>query len=310
MKRYFTADTIIFAVTFTIWVSSAHFVRFKKSQTPLAICKPGDRKLIIMDASGWYSPFYMGFMEFIFETYGRDAFKNVVFSGLSGGGHAAGYSIATVHGPSHKNMRYWLTNGQQFAVSINKYHFGNLTDGCYLSGVSYYNICHDDNITNHIRDNYFSIGTNFFGQLVTCDTSTSADEFGRAVASTGNIPIIGSLFPIIYRGIYLWDGLFTWIYSMNTKRTDIAPLYSNKSTLIFTMMSENKFILEPNVHVINIRKITVTPIPKSVIQTMAPSFQSKLNAHDFCDKWFYIGYMSAKINHSQYANKIKAFIDA
>jgi len=261
-----------------------------------------------MDASGWYSPYYMGFMEFVLETYGREPFKETMFAGISGGGHAAGYSIATVHGPTYKTLRHWLSRGQQFACGINSHICGWLTRGEYIAGYTYYNTCDDDGITHHIHDKYFSIATNMFGEMVTCDTPESADEFGRAVATTGNVPIIGSLFPIRYRGIYLWDGLCAWLCGGDALRTDVASVYSDNSTLIITMMSEKKFISRENVHAVNVRKLSIVPIPQSLIQTMAPSFISSIEAHQFCDKWFDIGYDSAKATHSQYRGEIERFL--
>lgn len=261
-----------------------------------------------MDASGWYSTYYMGFMEFIFETYGREPFKEIMFTGVSGGGHAAGYSIATVHGPAHKTLRYWLPRGQQLDCGINMYTCGWLTRGCYISGYTYYNTCEEDGITHHINDKYFSISTNMFGEMVTCGTPESADDFGRLVATTSNVPIIGSLFPLSYRGIYLWDGLIAWIWGRSPLRTDVASVYSDKSNLIFTMMSDKKFVPQTNVHVINIRKLAIKPIPSSLIQTMMPSFMSSINAQQFCGMWFDIGYESAKTNHLQYKDKIEKFI--
>jgi hypothetical protein len=307
-RNMILSDPIIFWASCIIWISGIRLKKFKNTQTPPPICTPGNRKLVLMDASGWYSPYYMGFMEFILETYGREPFKDIMFAGISGGGHAAGYSISTVHGPSHKNIRYWLERGQKFAVGINKHICGYLTEGGYLAGVTYYNTCDDDGIVHHIADKYFSVATNLFGELVTCDSPKTADEFGRVVGSTSNVPIIGSFFPVLFRGIYLWDGLCAWLYSGDKYRTDVASLYSDRSTLIFTMMSESKFISRPNVYVINMRKTSIDYIPKSLYQTMKPSFTNQSNAGKFCDTWFDCGYNSAKQNHACYQYKIERFL--
>jgi len=302
------SDTFLFAASCVAWVCVAKFKQFKHTQTPPPLSIPGDRKLLLMDASGWYSPYYMGFMEFILETYGREPFKEIMFAGISGGGHATGYSIATVHGPTHKTLRYWLSRGQQLACGINSHTCGALTYGCYLAGYTYHNTCEDDGITHHINEKYFSIATNMFGEMVTCDTPESSDDFGRVVATTSNVPIIGSLFPLSYRGIYLWDGLCAWLCGGDALRTDVSSVYSDKSTLVFTMMSEKKFVSRENVHVMNVRKLSTDPIPSSLIQTMLPSFMSSTKAHQFCDTWFDIGYESAKANHSQYRDKIEKFL--
>lgn len=302
------SGTFLFTASCVVWSSIVKFNQIKRSQIPPPLYVPGIRKLILFDASGWYSSYYMGFMEFILETYGRDQFVDTIFAGISGGAHSAAFSIAAVHGPKHKTMRYWLSRGIQYICGINSHTCGSLTRGCYLTGYKYYDICEDDGIIHHIHDKYFAIATNVFGNLITCCTAKSADEFARSIAATSNIPIIGSIFPARYRGIYAWDGIFAWLFGTDKLRTDLASVYSDNSTLIFTMMSEKKFDHRSNAYVINVRKLSTGQTPTSLIGTMGPSFNSSTKTHQFGARWFDIGYVSAKTNHAKYKDKIEAFL--
>lgn len=91
---------------------------------------------IFIDSGAWYIAYYMGLFHYIFTEFGVDCFKHVHLEGISAGGQACGYILATIHGC--KNMKYWFENGPQQIIRSNNYGNGKLTLGCYNAGLFFY----------------------------------------------------------------------------------------------------------------------------------------------------------------------------
>jgi hypothetical protein len=248
---------------------------------------------IFVDSGGWYIAYYMGVFHYIFTTFGVDIFKGAHFEGVSAGGQIIGYALATIHGC--KDMKYWLDNGPKHAISNNNYGYGRLTLGCYNAGKRFY-----DTLGYYqretIKQKYCSLGLDssslkpFYIRNV-----SNRLEFACAVASTGNIPIVGSFYTWRYSGKRLWDGYMNLRYNYSNNLD-----YNADNVLFFSF---DKHEPKKNVVYIHLSKWTNFSIFKSV----GISFYNKNDALLATDELFENGFADAKLNHDELHRKLHEF---
>ncbi len=248
---------------------------------------------IFVDAGGWYLAYYMGVFHYIFTTFGVDCFKDVHFEGVSAGGQCIGYVLATIHGC--KDMKYWLDNGPKHAISNNNYGNGRLTLGCYNAGKHFYKTL-DSSQKDEIKKKYCSLSLDSsFNPFFSRNISNTTD-FACAVASTGNIPIVGSFHPWKHQNNYLWDGCLNFKYN-HYKNLD----YNTKKVLFFSLDKDN--IVEQNIININLSKWTNF----SPLKSISISFYDKETALLATDELFENGFSDAKLNHDEIYDKLCKF---
>lgn len=163
-------------------------------------------KSVFIGEGGFYICYFMGLLHYVFQCFGTESFRQTVFEGVSAGGQAAGYAVATVHGVG--DMHTWLRSGPIGAMRRER-RFGTHTLACYRAGVRYYEELQahqKQGMVQFIRDYYRSFATTVFGKPFVMDKIIDKKTFGQAVASTGNVPILGSVRPWRFQEKPLWDG--------------------------------------------------------------------------------------------------------
>jgi hypothetical protein len=247
---------------------------------------------IFIDSGGWYIAYYMGLFHYIFMEFGVECFKHVYFEGVSAGGQTCGYAIATIHGC--KDMKYWLNNGPKQSIYDDNYGNGRLTLGCYKAGKSLYKKLNKHQCRK-IKKYYSSLCLDSSLKPYYCNNITNAKIFGCAVASTGNIPLIGSLFAWRYKNKLLWDGNLILNYDYCNKKT------YNADNVLFISLDSYKF--GDDIVYLNLSSW----VNKTLKDSIFTSFLSKTDALANTDRLFNNGYNDAKCHHNEIHDKLKAF---
>lgn len=248
---------------------------------------------IFIDAGGWYGAYYLGMFHYIFEEFGKTIFEDVYFEGISAGSHAAAYNLATIYGC--RDNIFWLENGQKYATRSNNYGNRRLTQGINDSGLLYFNEL-DDNHRSKIREYFSAVCMDSNHQPFRCQQIETSLELASAVASSANIPGIGSLYAWKFRDVYLWDGYL----NDNT----IYDNLNNDCENILLITFVKKRIKPNDVYVIlDLSEWT----PFSMWNSMMPSFFPQDITLGICDELFEHGYNDAKLHKSQIRDKLTAF---
>lgn len=248
---------------------------------------------IFVDGGGWYLAYYMGVFHYILTTFGVDCFKDVHFEGVSAGGHCISAVIATINGC--KDMKYWLDHGPKHTISNNNYGNGRLTLGCYNASKLFYDTLNHYQ-RKEIKRKYCSLSLDStFSPFFSRNISNKTD-FACAIASTGNVPIIGSFLPWRHLKRHLWDGCLNFNYN-HYKNLD----YNAKKILVFSFF-QNEFDKNHIIHV-DLSKWT----PFSWCKFLGISFYDKKSALLATDELFETGFADAKLNHDELYNKLCKF---
>jgi hypothetical protein len=242
------------------------------------------KQRIFIDSGGWYIAYYMGMWEYILEHFGREAFKHVYFDGISAGGQVATHIIASIY--SDKPMKTWLETGPKTSVKNDKYGNCRLTEGVYDTGYIFYKNL--NKIQQRAMRKYVRVFcTDSLLNAHSCDKITNADEYASAVASTGNIPLLGAQKPINFRDKYLWDGVLgNSCYSLIHKKS----LYISFSPRVQcdNMLDLSKWIYYTE------------------LMTLIPSFLPQQMTLLVCDELFKRGYNDAKANRKELLEKFQS----
>ncbi len=248
---------------------------------------------IFIDAGGWYVAYYLGMFHYIFEEFGTTIFENVYFEGISAGSFTSGYCLATIYG-CHDN-RYWLELGPKLATRDNNYGNARLTFGMYKNGKLFYEHL-DENQRSKVSEYYCGICMDSNLKPYRCEQIKNSIEYGSAVASSANIPGLGSLYAWKFRDVYLWDGYL----NDNT----IYDNLNNDCENILLITFVKKRIKPNDVYVIlDLSEWT----PFSMWNSMMPSFFPQDITLGICDELFEHGYNDAKLHKSQIRDKLTAF---
>lgn len=248
---------------------------------------------IFIDAGGWYEGYYLGMFHYIFEEFGTNIFENIYFEGISAGSHTAVYNLATIYG-CHDN-RYWLENSSKYITRKNMYGNGILSQGLYDAGILYYNEL-DENQRSIIREYYCGISMDSNLKPFRCEQIDNISDFASAVASSANIPGIGSFYAWKFRDVYLWDGYLN-------DDTIYDNLNSDCHNILLITFNPKRIKPNPAYIMLDLSEWT----PHSIWYSLLPSFFPQHTALKICDDLFEQGYNDAKKHKLQVREKLTAF---
>jgi hypothetical protein len=247
---------------------------------------------IFIDSGGWYISYYMGLLHYIFTNYGIDKFKKIYFEGVSAGGQACPYALATIYG--NHNMKYWLKKGPKKVVYDDQYGCGKLTKGFYNSGKLFYSKLNKTQ-KSKIKKYFSAICSDIYNNPYICNNINSSTEFASTVASTGNIPIIGCLLPQKYKDKYLWDGNLNTNYYNN--------LDYNSNNILFITFSPLSSCNNSKIIQLDLSKWIHT----SLFTSLIPSFLNPEETLQYIDILFKFGYNNAKKHKDILFSKLDIF---
>lgn len=231
-----------------------------------------------MDAAGWYLAYYLGMWEYILEAFGKDAFQNVVFEGISAGGHASAYVVASVHGS--QSLRHWLEYGPKWVVRQNMHSDGQFTKGQYDAGYAFHtSLNKSQRRANRKYVRAYCLTDTM--ELYCCEKIRTSEEHAQAASATGNVPIVSSCSPMTFRGTPLWDGALYRDYEgvVNTNR------------MLYITFSP-RFVCK---HILNLSDWVYI----SAFISLLPCFLPQTLSLVICDQLFDRGYSDAKSNRDE-----------
>jgi hypothetical protein len=248
---------------------------------------------IFIDAGGWYLAYYLGVFHYIFEEFGTTIFEDVYFEGISAGAHTSGYCLATIYG-CHDN-KYWLDNGPKQTVKKNKYNNALFTLGMYEAGKFFYDQL-DEFQRSKIHEYFCSICIDTNRNPYKCIKITTANEFGSAVASSANIPFLGSIYAWRFRDVFLWDG-----YMNDTTIYD--NIHTDCVNVLFITFDAKRINIHPAYVLLDLSEWT----DFSILNSLLPSLYTQYMTLNRCDELFEMGYCDAKKHKDQIREKLTSF---
>ncbi len=246
---------------------------------------------IFIDAGGWYGAYYLGMFHYIFEEFGTTIFENVYFEGISAGAFTSGYCLATIYG-CHNN-KYWLEHGQKQATRNNNYGNSRLTFGMYEGGKFFYEQLSEIQ-RSKIHEYFCSVCIDTNRKPYKCVEISTAKEYGSAVASSANIPFLGSLYAWRFRDVFLWDGYF-----------NDATIFDNLDCSNVLLITFDAKCINPNPAYVLLDLAEWTEF--SFFNSLLPSFYPQYTTLNKCDELFQLGYNDAKKHKDQIREKLSSF---
>lgn len=248
---------------------------------------------IFIDAGGWYGAYYLGMFHYMFEEFGTTIFEDVYFEGISAGSFTSGYCLATIYGC--RDNRYWLELGQKRATINNNYGNSRLTFGMYQTGKLFYEQL-DDIQRSKIREYYCGICMDSNLKPYRCEQINNITDYGSAVASSANIPGLGSLYAWKFRDVYLWDGYFNG-------NTIYDNLNNDCENILLITFDAKRIKPNPTYVILDLSEWTTY----SILNSLLPSFFPQYTTLGICDDLFEQGYNDAKLHKTQVREKLTAF---
>jgi hypothetical protein len=241
------------------------------------------KKVIFIDIGAFYIAYYYGFFNFLLTHYGIDKFKDVYFEGVSAGGQISAACVATIHGC--KNMKYWFKKGPKKLVTIDKLRKQQTTQFFYELGEKAYKKTTQEQ--KHAIQKYLStLSSSQDYKPYWFRNIDTQHKFASAISSTGNVPILGSLSPIVYDDCCLWDG---WL----CKQIGNYNYYKTNPGEKKIIISWDKDIpQDENTRILYLNRYFMY----SQLLSFMPFLLNSSMGSIYCDKLFENGYNDAKQN--------------